>query len=157
MAAKWRRRSDPSMASVTPGPVTRNKREEHPSPAYDSPMADIMRGSNVKRVRFQNPPLFPPPFVFFVANFQSADSMLFICKYVKLGGLLLYPVYRAIVRFYRASLKLTCHTVFSLSPQPPICAFFSRRTIVNRLLGKRPQMEKFMAWALPLQAKSTNC
>ena len=50
------------MASVTPGPMTRNKREEHPSPAYDSPMADVIRGANGKRVGLRNTSMFDPVF-----------------------------------------------------------------------------------------------
>ena len=59
MAAKWRRRSDPAMPGPTPGPVTRNKRGDHPSPAYGSPAAELVRGANGKRVRGEGVPKGP--------------------------------------------------------------------------------------------------
>jgi hypothetical protein len=48
MAAKWRHRGEPS--STPPGPTTRNKRNDHPSPAVGSPAADLFRGLSGKRV-----------------------------------------------------------------------------------------------------------
>ena len=50
--SKWRRRSETDSSGLTPGVVTRNKRADHPSPAYGSPAADMIRvAATGKRVR----------------------------------------------------------------------------------------------------------
>lgn len=57
MAAKWRNRGEPSSSGP---PVTRGKRNDHPSPAVGSPAADLFRGLGGKRTDTRSSPAWQP-------------------------------------------------------------------------------------------------
>eukprot|EP00614_Pseudopedinella_elastica_P029363 CAMPEP_0172641576 /NCGR_PEP_ID=MMETSP1068-20121228/227974_1 /TAXON_ID=35684 /ORGANISM="Pseudopedinella elastica, Strain CCMP716" /LENGTH=108 /DNA_ID=CAMNT_0013455193 /DNA_START=108 /DNA_END=430 /DNA_ORIENTATION=+ len=60
MASKWRARREATVsADATPGPSTRNKRDNHPSPAVGSPAAELLR-ANGKRTDTRLSPAWKP-------------------------------------------------------------------------------------------------